>query len=442
MKITPKSIADLYRLGALPGARRIFLRSEYDKQEKRLKKWAGFYRRHFLKQTRIVAVVGSLGKTTTRQAVALALNCPAQNFSYSNYGSNLAGNLLRVQRRDKYAVLEAGIGGPGRMAGYAEMIRPDIVVVTSVKSEHNRSFPTLLDTRREKVKMVSVLSETGIAVLNGDDENVRWMASQTRARVIMFGMNASNDIRADKVDLNDDGTANLTIQVVGRTFQFHSPLVGPHMIYPILAAIAVAHAEKIDIAGILPKLAGIVPPVSRMEWHTLPDGTRILDDSFKSSQDTIDPVMETFSKMAGRKIIVMGKIDEPMGKTRDRYREVGTKLAAFADYVLCIGGEDLKSLRAAAVDAGMDALAIKILGSRLEGAHEWLRTILQPGDLVLLKGSINQKFRRILLQLMGKPVGCRVKLCEVKVATCDCCPLLNAPESFYQNYFISRYIEL
>jgi UDP-N-acetylmuramoyl-tripeptide--D-alanyl-D-alanine ligase len=268
------------------------------------------------------------------------------------------------------------------------------------------------------------------------------MASQTRARVVTFGMNDGNDIRATRVDFNDDGSAHFEIQAAGATFHFRSPLAGQHMVYPVLATVAVAQVEKMDIGGVFPKLAQIRPAVSRMEWHALPNGIRILDDSFKSSQETVDAAVETFSKMPGRKIVVMGKIDEPVGKARDRYRELGASLGQFADYILCIGGNELTSLRGAAVNAGMDSSAIKVLGSRIEGAQEWLHSILRPGDLILIKGSINQRLRRILLKLKGKPATCRVKFCKVKVRTCDDCPLLNAPESFYRNSFISRYIEL
>jgi len=443
MKITPKTIADFFRLGSLPGdPRGVFLRHEYDKHEPRFRKLAAFYRQHFLSRTRIVTVIGSLGKTSTRQAVALALNCPDRNFSHYNARASVPGNLLRLRRRDRHGVIEVSVGMPGKMEARARMIRPDIVVVTSVKSDHHSIFPTLLDTRQEKVKMLTVMGENGIAILNGDDENVRWMATQTRARVVTFGMNSDNDIRATKIDVNEDGTASFEIQVAGATFHFQSPLVGRHMVYPVLAAVAVAHVEKMDIAAILPKLAHVPPAVSRMEWHKLPNGIRILDDSFKASPESVDAAVETFSKMTGRKIVVMGKIDEPVGKARDRYRELGERLAKFSDFLLCIGGNELTSMRAAAVAAGMDVSTIKVLGSRIDGAHEWLQSILKPGDLVLLKGSINQKLRRILFQLMGKPVACRIKFCGVKVRTCDDCPLLNAPESFYRNSFVSPYIKL
>src|SRR5690606_20899084 len=153
------------------------------------------------RRTRVVAVVGSLGKTTTRRAVHAALDCPDRGFSHSNYGASLAANLLRVRPGDRYAVLEAGIMGPGAMEGISRMVRPDIVVVTSSASDHHRSFPTLFDTRAEKVRIVSALPPGGIAFLNGDDPHVRWMATQTVAQVVTFGLGPDNDVRALNVRL-------------------------------------------------------------------------------------------------------------------------------------------------------------------------------------------------------------------------------------------------
>lgn len=390
-----------------------------------------------------MAVIGSLGKTTAGRAIAAALDCHDRSFSHNSFSSNLAGNVLRVRPWDKHTAIEVSISAPGQMLKYAKMVRPNIVVVTSVKSDHNGSFATLLETRKEKVQMVSFLPKDGIAILNGDDENVRWMATQTKARIVTFGMSTGNDIRATKVDLNDDGSTNIEVQIAGVTHHFHNPLVGEHMAYPALAAVAVAHVEKMEMAAVFSRLAKVRTAISRMEWVMLPNGIRVLDDSFKSTQESIDTVLDTFAKIpAKRKIVVMGRIEEPIGKARDRYRELGTRLARFSDFLLCVGGNELTSMRAAAVAAGMDASTIKILGSRIEGAAEWLQSILQPGDVVLIKGALPQMLRRILLQLMGKKVSCNLSYCTIKARSCDECPLLNGPKSFYGNYFVSRYIKL
>jgi UDP-N-acetylmuramyl pentapeptide synthase len=105
--------ADLVRLGALPGGYRIFLRPWYDRLNPVMRLVAGLHRRINLKTTRLVAVVGSLGKTTTRRALFAALDCPRRNYSYSNYGSSLSENLLRIRGRDARGVLEVGVAGPG-----------------------------------------------------------------------------------------------------------------------------------------------------------------------------------------------------------------------------------------------------------------------------------------------------------------------------------------
>jgi UDP-N-acetylmuramoyl-tripeptide--D-alanyl-D-alanine ligase len=386
-------------------------------------------------------VVGSLGKTTTRRALQAALDCPELNFSYSNYGSSLAENLIRVRRRDTHAVLEVGVAGPGNMQPYADMIRPNVVVVVSIKSEHNRSFPTLLDTRAEKVKMVAALPETGLAILNGDDPHVRWMATQTKARVIFFGLQPENDVRAVNISFATDGGVAFEVIAGGASFNFLSPLAGEHMIYPLLAAIAAVRAEKIDLAVALARLARLQPERSRMQLLTLPGGIRLLDDSSKSAVESIHAAFDALARMpATRRILVLGNVEEPPGKERDVYRELGRRAAGFADLAFCIGKDSMTAFRGAAVRAGMAPAAIQLVGSRIDPVADILTALLQPGDVVLVKGASTQKMRRIVLRLMGRPVDCRFKYCDVKVRSCDVCPLLNAPVEWRENHFISRYI--
>lgn len=443
MKITPRSVVDFFRLLTIPHGPRIFLRREYDGFNSKLRRLAWIYRRVFLRRTRIVVVIGSLGKTTTKHALNAALDCPNRNFSYSNYGSSLSENLLRIRPWDIRGVLEVGIGGPGQMAAYPKMIRPDIVVVTSIASDHNRSFPSLLDTRAEKVKMVSALPATSTVVLNGDDPNVRWMATQTAARVVTFGFNADNDFRATDLQMLPDGKMSFKVELAGKIFPIESRLQGRHMVYPLLAAVVVAQLEKLELSGVQKRLAQLPPVADRMEIIRLPGGIQILNDSKKGSLESIHGAFDTFAKIpATRKIVILGKVEEPVGKVRDIYRDLGERLAGIADLIVCIGDDDLTSVRPAAVRAGMDFSAIHHHGSRITGAAEFLRGKLQPGDLVLVKGASAQKFQRVVLQLMGHPVSCHAKFCDVKVSSCTVCPLLNAPANVFENCFISRYFKV
>lgn len=427
----------LYRV---PGARRIFFHRDLRRLGSALNALAGLHRRHVIGDTRLVAVAGSLGKTTTRRALHAALACPERGFAYSNYGVRLATNVLRVRRGDPYAVIEAGIGAPGYMAGYARMLQPDIAVMTSIRSEHSRSFPTLDDTRNEKVKMISALGPAGVAILNGDDSRVRWMATQTRARAITFGLDEGNDVRATELRDTPDGLAFDAILKTG-TYPVRTRFLGTHMVYPFLAALAVAELEGIAMDGVLARLAELEPADSRMVVVRLPNGATILDDSFKNSIETIHAAFSAFSGMAARRrIVVLGGVESPPGRQGDTNRELGRRLGQFADRVYCLGGHDMTGIRTGAVASGMDAKAVQLLDDDHEAAASLLAAELRAGDAVLIKGRSTQRLRRIVLRLMGRPVTCSVRQCNVKVASCDVCPLLDASPDLFGNHFIARFI--
>jgi len=427
-------------LARVPRARQIFLRREYDRLGRWLSWLAGCYRRTLLARPRVVAVVGSLGKTTTRRALNAALDCPDRGFSFSNYGASLSANLLRVRWRDAHAVIEAGVAGPGPMAGYARMLRPDIVVVTSIKTEHHRSFPTLFDTRAEKVKMVSALPPGAVAVLNGDDPHVRWMATQTRARVITYGCDPANDVRACAVEHTPVGIAFDAILTTG-THRVQTRFPGEHMLYPCLAAMTVAELEGKPVDGVLGRLAQLVPADSRMELIQLSNGVTVLDDSFKGTIESVWAAMEAFALFpGGRKIVVFGGVEQPPGKQGDINRELGRRLGSFAEVIICLGHRNMSGIRAGAVGAGMKIENIHLAGSRIGPVKTLLDRLLRPGDQVLLKGQSTQRLRRIVLHLQGTPVSCGVKYCAVKVPSCDECPLLNAPLAWFRNVYVARSI--
>lgn len=431
-------LADLVQLlYRVPGAVPIFLRREQEKLGGVLRLLARFHRRMRIADTRVIVVVGSLGKTTTRRALHAALACPERGFSYSNYGSSLAANLLRVRPRDRHAVIEAGISAPGYMAGYARMLQPDIVVVTSIKSDHYRSFPTLDDTRNEKAKIVSALVTSGIAILNGDDPRVRWMATQTRAQVLTFGTNDDNDIQATNLK-NSPAGLSFDVRMRNGHYPVRTRLFGEHMVYPCLAALTVAEVEGIPMDGVLRRLAGLEAADSRMTLVHLPNAITILDDSFKNSIDTIYSAFDAFVRLpARRRIVVMGPAEDPPGRQGDINREIGRRVA-FADLVICVGGRAMSGVRSGAVAAGMDRSAIRLMDHAYAPVASLLMAELRPGDAVLVKGQSTQRLRRIVLRLLGRPAACTVRYCVVKVPSCDACPLLNAAPDLFRNRFIAR----
>jgi len=432
-----------WHLRDVPPGRFVFLRREYDKYRDRIVPAARWYRRRALTRTRVLAVVGSLGKTTTSHAIRAALATPDRRFAHSNYGSSLAQNLLRIRPWDARGVLEIGVGAPGQMDEYRTMIRPDLVVVTAIASDHNRSFETLLDTRSEKAVILHDLQDTATAFLNGDDPNVRWMGTQTRARVVTFGLNPENDVRAVDVRVNGCLGVAFEVELYGERHTVESRLVGEHMVYPLLAAIAVAKEEGLPLPSVLERLSRLTSVPSRMELIQLPDGTRILDDSSKSSLESIHAAFAALSRLeGGRKIVVLGSIEEPVGPQGPLYRDLGARLAGFAERVICIGGNALSSVRAGAMRAGMPEGGVLHVGPRWEDGLAALRELQRPGDIILVKGTSTQRLRRVVLGIQGRDVRCPAKHCTVKVRECDACPLLSAGAEPFENSLVRRYIGL
>jgi UDP-N-acetylmuramoyl-tripeptide--D-alanyl-D-alanine ligase len=386
---------------------------------------AWLHRRTLARRTCLIAVVGSYGKTTTTRATLVALGLPLDRQNLWNAWSDVAAAVLRIRPWHRHAVVEVGIDGVGQMATYAALLRPDVVVVTSIGTEHGRSLGTIETTRHEKAAMVRALSGSGVAVLNGDDPNVVWMKSQTAARVIMFGQGDSNDVRAAQVSLDWPHGTRFRLETANVTRAMHVPLLGETMLYTILAAIAVAEAAGLAFDAVLPRLARLPPTPGRLEPVALPNGAWLLRDDFKSGLETFGPALTVLAQVpAGRRLAVLGEVTEPPGSQGPIYRDLGERFGRVADSLVIIGN-NFQRYAAGARRAGYDEATLHDAGSSVARASALLRERLRPGDVVLIKGRHDQRLERIGLALQGHAVRCNLERCEVKVRSCAQCPMLS-----------------
>lgn len=382
-------------------------------------------RRRLAGTTRFVAVVGSFGKTTTTRATLAALGDDPERAASHNSWSAIAQRILDARPADGHVVLEVGIDGPGQMQRYADLVQPDVVVVTSIGSEHHRTLGTLERTRDEKAAMVRALRPEGLAVLNGDDPLVRSMARETRARVVTYGLAPSNDVVGSRLTLDWPRGTTLDVTAGGRTRRIQSALLGDTMAYPLLAATAVALAEgrSLDVAaGALERLS---PTPLRLEPVELPGGVWLVRDEYKSALETVHAALDLLERIpARRKLVVLGDVSEPPGSQGPIYRELGARLAGIAARVITIG-RNHKPLAVGGVRAGADRRTFLDAGLSVERAAELLRAELEPGDVVLLKGRDTQRLERVFATLTGGPVACRIPHCAAKLR-CEACPMLHA----------------
>jgi UDP-N-acetylmuramoyl-tripeptide--D-alanyl-D-alanine ligase len=412
----------LGRFKTAPGRKRLLL-GGFFQAGRILFPVAFVYRRTLIRPTRVAAVVGSFGKTTTTQAVRAALGLPKRFERGWNAGGFLAAGVLGIRPGARFGALEVGISRKGMMARYARIVRPDITVVTSIGSEHHESLGTLEQKREEKAEMVRALRSSGLAVLNGDDPNVVWMRGATNARVITFGFGETCDVRATSASFDVRTGTRLTFEVDGAVQETTTRLVGRHLAYSTLAAIAVAVGEGVPLGEAIERLGTVAPAPERLEVMRSAGGAYLLVDTYKSELETIEASFDTLAALsADRKIVVLGDIEEPQGGQGPLYRKLGTRAAGVATRVVFVGGERAyRSFAGGARDAGMPREGVAYAGRSPRRAAEIVREDLRDGDIVLIKGRSGQQLERVAFHLAGRSMDCDIPLCGLK-SGCAACP--------------------
>jgi len=387
---------------------------------------AALYRRHIVRSTRLVAVVGTLGKSTTALLTTAVLKGDAAGVSQHNAGALLAWKVFRIRPGERHAVIEVGVTRRGQMRKYARFLRPDIAVVMSIGSEHNRSLGSLEETRDEKAGMVRALPASGLAVLNRDDPQVRLMARETEARVVTFGLEPGCDYQAADIRLEWPSGTRFRLFLKGTEREARTRLIGRHMVYPALAAAAVGMEENIAVDEILSRLAIPGPVPGRMQPDALGNGIVLLRDEFKSTMESVETAFETLGEIrAGRRLAVLGDISEVRGSPYPHYRVLGRLCAKTCDRVIFVGWSGkLNTLNSGIRSSGGAAGLLAYAGRDVLAAAEILGDDLREGDVVLIKGRISQKMERIALALHGRRVCCRRPSCPFKLQNCGRCTSL------------------
>ena len=346
-----------------------------------------------------IGVTGSMGKTTTKEAMAhlLAIRYRVHrtkgNFN-NHFGLPLG--LLTLEPEYDVAVVEMGMSHAGEIAALARIALPNDGVVTNVAPVHLESFDSIAGIARAKYELIEALPHGGVAVLNADDEYVCQFGRDFKGKVVTFGLKAGAsvpaDVRAENVEaLGSEGTRfDLVCHEVRQAV--HSPLLGTHNVYNVLAAAAIALEHGItpsEIAAALPSLQAADKRGQVVQVGNI----TVLYDCYNSSPKALMAAVDTLAAMpGGRRIVVAGEMLE-LGLTGEElHRECGRLMAASrVDFLLGVRGL-AKAMVGAACEAGMKAEFV----ATPEEAGEWLARKTRDGDVVLLKASRGVKLEKAL----------------------------------------------
>ena len=343
----------------------------------------------------LIAVTGSAGKTTTKEAIAHVLSSRfSVHKSEGNFNNHfgLPLMLLKVEPEHDLAVVEMGMSHSGEITALARIAQPDTGVVTNVAPVHLEFFNSIADIARAKYELIESLPVTGTAVLNADDEYVSRFGRSFRGKVVTYGLGPTASVRAENVQaLGERGSRfDLVAGDGGTAVSF--PLVGNHNIYNGLAAVAVALEQGIPLADATSALASLSPAEKRGQVVRFGNIT-VVNDCYNSNPKALEAMVDALTAMAAkRRIVVAGEMLELGPQASEMHRESGRHMAQKGIDVL-VGVRGLaQDMVEAAKAAGMAAEFV----SGPDEAGEWLAREARDGDAVLLKASRGVKLEKAL----------------------------------------------
>jgi UDP-N-acetylmuramoyl-tripeptide--D-alanyl-D-alanine ligase len=358
-------------------------------------------RRHWGR--RVIAITGSAGKTTTKEAAAAALGAKfrvlkTQGNLNNNYGLPL--ELLRLEPSHQMAIVEMGMNHPGEIAALARIAAPDWGVVTNVGTAHIENFTEGQDgIARAKFELVAALPSNGVAFLNCCDPYVSQFGRDFHGRAVYFGSGPCADPRILSAR-EDAGGLHVHFRARGREGEFTLRLLGEHNAANAIAALAVALEAGVDLDAAVAALESLAAGDRRGEVMEI-GGASILNDSYNSNPEALRAMIRTLAARpaAGRRILVAGEMLELGEHGPALHAECGRAAAAAGlDLVAGVQG-NARHLVSAACAGGVASVFLR----DADAAGLWLKQNLREGDVALVKGSRGVHLERAIEALVSCP---------------------------------------
>ncbi|MEK7539390.1 MAG: UDP-N-acetylmuramoyl-tripeptide--D-alanyl-D-alanine ligase [Patescibacteria group bacterium] len=391
---------------------------------------------------KIIAITGSIGKTSTKDAVYAVLSKMSYvRKSDKSYNSEIGLPLtilgipngwnnpliwlknifkglwlfLASHKYPEWLVLEVGIGHPGDMRRIASWLKTDVVIITAIGETpaHIEFFNSRKNLIEEKSKLVKTLRQEGLLILNADDPDVLLLKKNSKHRVKTYGFKGEADIlgSGDSIFYDEE---KIPLEPKGIIFRVDEdgkslPVViegvfGRNHVYASLATLAFSSGFKFNMLTAINSLKNYDVPPGRMRLLKGINNSMIIDDTYNSSPLACGSALETLGeiKANGRKIAILGDMLELGKHTEEAHRNIGKMagkiLRGNADMLIVVGPR-AKAIKEGALETGMDKKNIlEFLDSSQAG--EFVKNSVQAGDWVLIKGSQSMRMERVSEQIL------------------------------------------
>lgn len=337
---------------------------------------------------RVVAVSGSVGKTTTKEMLAGLLSAGfAVGASAGNRNSTLGlpAELLSQPEEVETMVAEAGMSRAGELDVLGAIVRPDVLVYTRITPAHVEFFDGIEGIVEAKAELLSHVAASGTVVLNAGDPRQRGFAARARARSLRYLAGAGEaDVRVRVLEDRGLAGCRVVLELPDGVGQAELAVPGLHQVENLAAAAAGASAVGLDAASMVDAVGNLRAAARRGAVHATAAGLTVVDDSYNASPVAVERMLELLARTPGRRVAVLGEMYELGTAAPAAHAEAGRRAAASCDLLLAVGGNHARAMAAAAREAGLSRVE---WASDVDAAILRLGGLLEPGDVVLLKGS-------------------------------------------------------
>lgn len=350
---------------------------------------AGKWRK--LHKAPVVGITGSNGKTTTKEMLASILErsrSVLKNKGNLNNRIGLPLTLLELRHHHKAVVLEMGMSEPGEIGRLCSIALPQVGLITQVAAAHLEGLGSIEGVAMEKGELFHALGAQGTALVNLDDPWVVRLASRCEAHKVSFGFSQGAMARAVEVEPFGDQGARFRLELAGDSTWVRLKAQGIPMVKGALAAAAGAWVLGAPLSDIKEALECFRTFAGRLHVMSLPQGKVLIDDTYNANPASMTAALELLCRGgSGRTVAVLGEMRELGAAAASAHRELGETAARLGVKLLVPVGKWASWVAEGALEASKNSEIEVREASNCEEAIEILRTLISPGDRILVKGS-------------------------------------------------------
>jgi UDP-N-acetylmuramoyl-tripeptide--D-alanyl-D-alanine ligase len=354
----------------------------------------------------LVAVVGSNGKTTTKEIIATLLEGSFRVLKTLGNRNNLVGlplTLLDLSPEHNIAVVEMGMNVRGEIQRMTEIANPDVGLITNISEAHLEGLGTFEELVKAKGELWDTMRPNAVIVVNQNDANVVKCAKGYPGKRVTFGVEVPGDVMAQGIRIEGGKGVRFTLTMRGGEVEAAFPMMGISSVYNALAGTAVASIFGVQLKEIKERLEGFKPFSMRMEIIRLDNGATIINDTYNANPRSMELALKALSEVeeAERGIAVLGDMLELGQFSEEAHARVGEKVASLGVDLLFTLGERAETIAKKARRAGLDEGRVVVSMDYRDLLHSLKKTI-KRGDWILVKGSRSMSMEKIVLGLMGE----------------------------------------